>query len=65
MTHQNHNTTLIKIDKREKDAVAKVCALMDQHVGFYTIEPNDDLLLVEIHTNNPAITYFIGRLVRI
>lgn len=65
MTHQNINTTLVKIASKDRDAVAKVCAINDLHVRFYTFEENEDLILVEIYCTTPSIMFYLGRQVEI
>lgn len=64
MTHLE-NTTLVKINASDRDALAKVCALNDLHVRFFTIEPNDNLLLAEICCAIPGMLFYLGRQVEI
>jgi hypothetical protein len=54
--------TIVKIDKENKDRLARLAA--DCHIGvtFYTIENNDLLILAEIDTSNGQILFGLGKM---
>lgn len=56
---------LIKIDKKDRDALAHTCASANVRVEFFTIEHNDEMLLAEIHNCNPTIAFTLGRMMQI
>jgi hypothetical protein len=53
-------THLIKISKYNRDIVAAVAAECCVPARFYTIENNDELLLVELKTCFPEQIWYLG-----
>lgn len=54
-------TTIIKIDKSEKDTIAKLLVEHCLTHSFYTIENNDLMLQCAIETDSPVVMYHLGR----
>jgi hypothetical protein len=55
--------TIIKIDRKEKDAVAEAMAEARIPVSFFTMENNRNLIQAEIATDDPVTMYHVGRLI--
>jgi hypothetical protein len=55
--------TLIKIDKADRDTLAKFCAECMIPCRFYTVESNDNLLQAEVDSDSPRILYGLGKMV--
>lgn len=61
---------IVKIDKKEIDAVKYICALHDFKVSFYTIESNPLMVQVEIRNEfgdevSPGMAWHLGKSVEI
>jgi hypothetical protein len=54
--------TLVKIEKSDKDRLAKLAAECGLVVNFYTIESNPLLLQAAIHTHNGEILFGLGKM---
>jgi hypothetical protein len=58
--------TTIKIDQKDRDAVAKVCALQMVPIECYFMENSKgDMLRCVIYSDSPAIMFYLGRSVQI
>lgn len=56
--------TLIKIDIKEKDALAYCCALLNIPVTFYTMEENEFMVAANIEEKDTAICFKLGDMFR-
>lgn len=56
--------TLIKIDRKEKDALAYCCALINIPVTFYTVEENEFLIAANIEEKDPVMCFKLGDMFR-
>lgn len=56
-------TTILTIQKEDRDTIEKVCAVADTQCRFFTNESNDQLLMVEFNESDPGIMYRIGAMV--
>ena len=55
--------TLLKLDKSDKDFLARFCAECTIPVDFYTMEMNEDMILCKVHTDNQSILFSLGKMV--
>lgn len=55
--------TLIKIDKNDRDLLARFCTECLLPYRFYTVEANDNLLLCEVETDSKDILFSLGKMV--
>lgn len=56
--------TLIKIDIKEKDALAYSCAACSIKVNFFTMENNELMLQAEIEEDHPGILFRLGTMTK-
>jgi hypothetical protein len=55
----------VKIDKKDRDAVARSCAESNVVHTFFTVEENDSLLMVGIIVPDPGMLFVLGRMTQI
>jgi hypothetical protein len=60
----NTNTTLIKVSPQEIPAVEKICKLIDIHHRCYSLEGEDNILVVDLYTNEDSFEKVMKRLIK-
>lgn len=53
--------TLVKIDKKQKNTIARALVEMNVEANFYTIENNDLMLQLEIQIPNMEVMWHIAK----
>jgi hypothetical protein len=57
---KSENTTMVKIDKEDRDILTRECLEGHMRVEYFTMEENDNMLLARIGDNMPATMYQLG-----
>jgi hypothetical protein len=50
-----------KIYKTDRDAIARICAEWSIQAEFFTVESNENLLLLQIPISDPGTAFLLGK----